>query len=385
MKKLQLTTRRRIHKSQGERHATWLELFFDLIAVVAVARLGFYLHTDHSLTGLVTFIGLFAVIWWIWISYSYFADIFDNDSIFDRLVQFAGMAGLALVALSLPGSQTADPLLFAAANIGLFMLLGVVYFISGRSEAKARELSHWYTAGSLSGALLWGVSLFIDAPGHYYLWGAAVLVNALLSGPIAYALMRHTPQQDSHMPERFGLFLIIVLGEVILATINGIAEVHLSSAGIVVGLAGFIIAASIWWLYFNHFDDRLITKAIQRGSGAQVRSFIYGYGHLLVYAAIVVLGVGFELAIEHNGTAEPLIGIGIAGIMCGFVLTSIGNGNAVHYILTFYKILIAATGILCATLTIPAIWSCLLLGLALLLLIPAEARLADDKKALRLN
>ena len=374
---MKLLINRHIHKSSSERRATWLELFFDLVAVVAISRLGLLLHEDASIMGVLVFAGLLIVVWWVWISYSYVADIFDNDSPFDRFVQFTGMVGLAIIALSLPVGQTADPLLFARANAGLFIFLGLVYFLSGRSEPEARELSYWYIAGSWTGALLWVVSIFMDTPWRYYAWGTAVLANALISGPIAYARMRHAPRQDSHMPERFGLFLLIVLGEAILATINGIADVHLNSAGIIIGLTGFGIAAAIWWIYFDHFDSGLITKAIQHGPDAQVRSFIYGYGHLLIYAAIVITGVGIELAIERGGAAEPLIGIGIAGVMSGFLLTSAGRGQKINQLFVFLKALIALLGVLCAVCAFPAIWTCLLLVSSLLLLVQAESRFSS--------
>lgn len=367
---------RRIHEGKGERRVTWLELFFDLVTVVAISRLGIQLHSDHSLTGLLSFTGLLVVVWWIWISYSYLADIFDNDSIPDRLVQLFAMVGMAVVAVALPGSEAASTTVFAAANAGLFAFLAIVYFFSGLSEPRARELSHWYVAGSATGAALWGVSLLVDAPAQYYVWGVAVLANAIISGPLAYARMRHAPQQVSHMPERFGLFLLIVLGEAILATINGIAQVQLDGTGVAIGLTGFVIAAAIWWIYFDHFDSALITKAIQQGPGAQVRSFVYGYGHLLIYAAIVALGVGVELAIEHASghasVSEPLLGIGIIGVMVGFVLTSIGTRQRLKRLPLVLKlsILIAALG--CTILSVRALITCLLLALLFLALIIVE-------------
>jgi low temperature requirement protein LtrA len=378
---MKLLMNRRIHKSKGDRRVTWLELFFDLVTVVAISRLGLLLHHDHSFAGVLAFAGLLIVVWWVWISYSYLADIFDNDSAFDRLIQLTGMAGLAIVALSLPGGQTASPTLFAAANAGLFALLGAVYLFSGRSEPEARELSRWYVSGSWTGALLWIVSIFMDAPLQYYAWGAAVLANALISGPLAYARMRHAPEQNSHMPERFGLFLLIVLGEVILATINGIADVHLNGTGIATGLAGFAIAAAIWWIYFDHFDGSLITKAIQHGPGAQVRSFIYGYGHLLVYAAIIITGVGIELAIEHAGAAEPLIGTGVAGVMCGFILTSIGTGREMNRLFVFFKTTIVLGAAACAVFGLAALWTCLVLVVGLALLICAESQFLPAEKS----
>jgi Bacterial low temperature requirement A protein (LtrA) len=100
---------RRIHDAGQARHATWLELFFDLVVVVAVSRLGVRLHGDHSASGVAAFSGLLVVIWWIWISFSYFADLFDDDRVLDRTAQLLAMVGVAVAAWRCPGRERRRP------------------------------------------------------------------------------------------------------------------------------------------------------------------------------------------------------------------------------------------------------------------------------------
>ncbi len=160
------------------------------------------------------------------------------------------------------------------------------------------------------------------------MWGVALTANILVSGPLAYAFVREVPRQVSHMPERFGLFAIVVLGEAVLAVVNSIDQ-EAGPASAVPAVAGFVVAAGIWWVYFAGFDEQAIDRALQTGRSAQVRSFLYGYGHLLLYAAIVVCGVAVELSAEEamaGGSAVPLLGFGVAAVIAGFLLVSQGIG-----------------------------------------------------------
>jgi low temperature requirement protein LtrA len=321
---------RRVHDWEDDRHATWLELFYDLVFVVAVARLGALLHDDHDVDGFLVFAALFVPIWWAWISFSYFADLFDEDRTLDRLAQLAAMLGAAVVAVSLSGGVADDSTVFAGAFATMFALLAALYAHAGRTAPPARELCRWYVAGSATGAGLWLVSIAVPTPGRYWLWGAAVVANALLSGPIAYARMASPPRQVSHMPERFGLFAIVVLGESVLAVVSGIEAARWSTASMVTAVAGFVIAASIWWVYFGAFDENAIDRAIAGGRHAQVRSFLYGYGHLAVYAAIAATGVGVELAIEragHGGEPVGLLATALTLVMVGLTLMASGVGS----------------------------------------------------------
>ena len=362
----------RVHDWEEGRRATWLELFFDLVFVVAVARLGVLLHDDHSVSGVLVFAGLLVPIWWAWISFSYYADLFDDDGPLSRVAQLAAMLGAAVVAVTLTGGVADDSSRFAATFAVLFLLLAVLYAVAYRSDPRARDLCRWYVGGSTTGAVCWAASLAVPPPARYAVWAVGLAANSMISGPIAYARMRSAPQQVSHMPERFGLFTIVVLGEAVLAVVNSI-DPGAGSGSAVTAIAGFVIAASIWWVYFDQFDEAAINRAIQAGRQAQVRSFLYGYGHLLLYAAIVACGVAVQLSAEaaaHHHGSVPLLGVGVAGVVAGFFLVSSGIGLHASRAVLVAKLALAvgavvltlgAVGPTAATVTVAAGWAALVL------------------------
>jgi low temperature requirement protein LtrA len=339
---------RRVHDWEDTRRATWLELFYDLVFVVAVARLAALLYLDHDVGGFLTFVALFVPIWWAWISFSYFADLFDEDRPLDRLAQLAAMFGAAVVAVSLSGGVGTDSTLFAGAFAAMFTLLALLYAHAGWTEPAARELARWYVVGSATGAMVWLASMVTPAPARYWLWGLAVVAHALLSGPIAYGRMSSPPRQVSHMPERFGLFALVVLGEAVLAVVNGIETASWEPSSVVTAVAGFVVAASIWWVYFGAFDEHAIDRAIASGRHAQIRSFLYGYGHLAVYAAMAAVGVAVQIAIErapHDGRPVGLLAAALALVMTGMTFMAAGIGSQGPAYLVTSKAAVVLVGI----------------------------------------
>jgi low temperature requirement protein LtrA len=203
------------------------------------------------------------------------------------------------------------------------------------------------------GATGWLLSMAVPSPGRYWLWAAAVAANALLSGPIAYARVTSPPHQVSHMPERFGLFAIVVLGEGVLAVVNGIESADWDAAAVATALAGFVLAASVWWIYFASFDEGAIDRAIAGGRHSQVRSFLYGYGHLVVFIAVAASGVAVQLSIEaslHGDEPVVLLPLSLALVVGGFLVVAAGTGQFGHPAPLAVKLGIVAATVLSALL-----------------------------------
>ena len=111
---------------------------------------------------------------------------------------------------------------------------------------------------------------------------------------------------------------------------SGVDQSGWSPATTVAAVAGFAVAAGIWWTYFENYSEDVIDAAITGGTRTQVRSFLYGYGHLWVYASIAATGVGVELVIDeaaHEGHNVPLFGFAVAAVLAGFVAISAGIGR----------------------------------------------------------
>jgi low temperature requirement protein LtrA len=324
-----------IHGYGTARRSSWLELYFDLVFVVAVFQLGQLLLGDPSLHGVLVFAGLFAAIWWLWFSFSYFADLFDRDRPLSRLAQLTAMLGVLALAASLSGGVADDADLFAVAYAMLLVLLTAMYAVVGWIDAEARAFCWWNSFGFVLGATLWFGSILTPPPIGFAIWGVAVVLNAIISGPLAYAQARDTPTQISHMPERFGLFTIVVLGEAVLAVANGIGATGWLPSAVAIGVGGFILASSVWWVYFAAtFDPEAGNRALQAGWQAIVRSYLYVYGHLLVQGAIVTASVAVELLAHEAGglgyaAAAPLLGGSQVAMMAGCVLIYRGIGLSV--------------------------------------------------------
>ncbi|MFC3505258.1 low temperature requirement protein A [Micromonospora krabiensis] len=335
------------------RRSSWLELFFDLVFVVAVFELGQLLNADPTLHGVLVFAGLITTIWWLWFSFSYFADLFDDDRPRSRFPQLTAMLGVLALAASLDRGVADDAVRYAVIYGLLLVLLGALYAVVGWHIPEAREFCWWNAAGFLSGASLWFASLAVPTPARYVLWGAGLAVNAALAGPLAYARAGRAPTQQSHMPERLGLFTIVVLGEAVLAVANGIGETGWQPAAVAVGIGGFVIACCIWWVYFaSTFDAEAGNRAVRAGRALIIRSYLYAYGHLLVYGAIVASGVAVEVAAREavhggHGVAGPLLGGAQLVLMLGCVIVYRGFDVRVRR-----RVMVAQAGLVVAAVLI---------------------------------
>jgi low temperature requirement protein LtrA len=126
----------------------------------------------------------------------------------------------------------------------------------------------------------------VPDPARYWAWAAGLLVELL--GPIPAVSTLAEPEvsfHPEHISERYGLFTLIVLGESVLAVAIGTTDTGWDLNAVLTGVSGFVIAACIWWLYFDYVGS----SALELGPRS---AFYWGYGHLLVYAAIATVGVG---------------------------------------------------------------------------------------------
>ena len=298
----------RLHLGKGrERHATWLELFFDLVFVFAIAQLAHLLHSDLTWVSIAGFAALFIPVWWLWIDFSYYADQFDIDDGPYRLVMLGVMFGLVVMALTIEDALQGGSADFAAIYTALRLVIIYLYVQAWRFVPQSRELTARYTLSFSVAFVLWLVSIGVPEPARFWLWAVALLIE-ISNGPITYITIRNVPIQKSHMDERFGLFVIIVLGEAMVAVATGVSQTDWQWRSVLTGMGGFLTAVSLWWMYFERADESAINKALRGGRRALLRSYVYGYSHVLAFMGIVATGVGIQFAIEaaagHTFIAE---------------------------------------------------------------------------------
>ncbi|MGB7085690.1 MAG: low temperature requirement protein A [Phormidesmis sp.] len=141
------------------------------------------------------------------------------------------------------------------------------------------------------------------------------LLIEIANGPVTYLTVRNVPTQNSHMDERFGLFMIIALGEAVVAVAAGVAETPWGWQSVLTGIGGFLIAVSLWWMYFERANESTINQALRGGRAALLRSFFYGYSHVLAFMGIAATSVGIQIAIE--ATADHVFTAEAQTILCG--------------------------------------------------------------------
>ena len=125
------------------------------------------------------------------------------------------------------------------------------------------------------------------------------------------------PVQVSHLPERLGLFTIIVLGESVVVTGVGVADTEWAVRSVVVAVLGFAAVGCLWWLYFDRVDESAVERAYTGGMRELLVGFAWAYGHLFIYAGLAATAVGIEFAIE-DATHASLAG-GVRAVLCGGV------------------------------------------------------------------
>src|SRR5437868_2833587 len=201
----------------SERHASWLELFFDLVFVVAITELSRLLVLDHSALGFLRFAALFVPVYVAWQGYMAYATRFDTDDLAFRLTYFAAMLAIAAMAVLIAdvarGVHTAA---FAVAYVVLRSLMLALYARAWRAVPEARPLVRFYGLGYSVGVGIWLASLAVTTPYRYWFWGAAQVLELSLP-PLSTRLHRRIPTSATHLPERWALFTLIVLGESVAA------------------------------------------------------------------------------------------------------------------------------------------------------------------------
>lgn len=300
---------RTLEPTPVERHASWLELFFDLVFVIAVAQIALILSGHSDPGGLAKYLALFAPIWWSWVGFTFYADRFETEETTYRLLMFAGMLAVTGLSLTLGGafsSQGDTP--FIVCYVLVRLVLMVLYARAAYYIPLARSFCLPFVLGLTTSACLLLISLLFEAPVRYAIWAMAFAVE--LSIPfLNRRATRSIPVDRSHIPERFGLFTIIVLGEAVIATANSASIVQWNFTTVTTACFGFAMAACIWWINFEFVEDSAVT------SSALLPRFIYVYGHFFIVASIVAVSVGVEHAIKES--VEPYLHFPTLALLTG--------------------------------------------------------------------
>jgi len=308
------------------RHATWLELFYDLVFVVAISQLAHKLSGDVSPSGFFGFVALFIPLWWAWIGTTFYANRFDSDDLGRRILMGLQMLAIAALAVNVHHGLDSSSGGFALAYAASRVMLVLEYLWAGFNIPSVRKLTTPTAIGFSFGAGLWLLSAFVPMPVRFSLW-AIGLVTDFLTPLTTRTQLKKFPPHAEHLPERFGLFTIIVLGEAIIAVVNGVSEMDWSLASSSSAIAGFITAFSLWWIYFDNVSGSVFEQ--QPGGGGLKRSLLWLYIHLPLTIGLAATGVGVEHVIERAGYGE-LLTYPERWLICGCVALCYGCLAVLH-------------------------------------------------------
>ncbi|MFJ1809920.1 MULTISPECIES: low temperature requirement protein A [unclassified Streptomyces] len=293
--------RRLTARGRGETHrvASPLELFFDLCFVVAIAQAGIQLvHAvaeSHAGEGILNYAMVFFAIWWAWMNFTWFASAYDNDDVLYRIVTLVQIAGVLVLAAGV--SRAFEDHEFVAVWLGYaimrFALSSQWLRVAWSAEGAERTMALRYAGGVLLCQIGWLGLLILPEGGRAWLF--LVMAPLEMCVPI-YAEKDHpTSWHPHHIAERYGLFTIIVLGETIAAATvavkSGIEKNDALGELLPIAVGGLLIVFAAWWIYF--------VVPIHGHLRSNRQSFLWGYGHYLVFASAAAIGAGLEVAVEQ--------------------------------------------------------------------------------------
>ena len=301
------------HACHEERRVTWGELFYDLVFVAAVAQVGAVLAHDYSVAVLGRYAFMLAVIWWAWNGYAMYATRFAAD---DRLQQaLTALQMVAVIFMAAIAEGTLDSVStagFLAAYAAMRFVL-VLQYLRALAIPDARPLAYESALGIGLAALVWLASALAPVPARYGLWAVAFAVDVGTAVRTS-RFVRTLPPNAHHLPERFGLFTLILLGESIIAIMKGIqSQPDWSLPAASAAFLGIGLIFGLWWWYF---DGAAAASQRPLRDEADIRKLaVWNYMHLPVYLGLAVTAVGLEHIVRMGGRA-PLHGAE-AWIFCG--------------------------------------------------------------------
>lgn len=329
------------------RHATWLELFFDLVFVAVVGVMAHELGHTHQdqieKRQLVSFFGVVVPILWVWSGHTIFANRYDTDSLWQRFCAIALMALVLLTSLFMRDVQGGGSPGFIVAYAAMQAVVAAAYFTAPRTTSAGDVLAHGVGWAIVAGVVVSGSSLFAPPPFRLSLIFTGIALQILLMARLRRAAVTF-PVHRSHLIERIGLFAIIVLGETILRIVGSFtARERYDIFDVVAAAAGFLLIVLIWWIYFGAFH--LLERARRIRSG-----FSLILSQLMVFVGMIFLANLTGHAINGDLSRQAFANLGLAGAALFYV------GKQIPYFLSFppHRIPIIVNTFICMGITVAA-------------------------------
>lgn len=302
--------------TEAHRVSTPLELFFDLVFVVAINVAAGALHHDlaehHIRHGLTSYAMVIFAISWAWINFAWFASAYDNDDVLYRIAVFVQMTGALVLAAGIERAFTErDIKLVVVGYVIMRLALVSLWIRAALADPAHRSTDLRFAAGITLVQLAW-IALGFSV-GEVRLWMFVALMLCELSVPVIAERRNRTTWHPEHIGERYGLFTIIVLGEAVLASalaIQTAVDDRLFDRQMVAIVAGsLVILYMMWWIYFEY------TYRAEEVLTSTSRDFTWGYGHIVLWGAVAAVGVGIGLCIDYATHHTELSRTGVQAVL----------------------------------------------------------------------
>jgi len=311
---------------ENEHPVTPLELFFDLVFVFAITQVTGFMSDDPTWAGVGKGLLILAALWWAWGAYAWLTNEIDPDEGSARLAVFVAMAAMFVAALAVPHAFDSDAVLFGLAYF-VVRVMHIVLFAEATPHVDVRQATFRLARTAVPGPALLIVAGFLDGGAQIALWLVALTID--YSGPYVFGV-RGFSISAGHFAERYGLIVIIALGESIVAIGIGAAGIELDPPVVLAALLGIVLAAALWWAYFD-IVAHLARKRLMEAHGherARLARDSYSYLHLPMFAGIVFFALGAKKVLAH--VDEPLATVP-AVALCGGVGLYLISHDAIRF------------------------------------------------------
>jgi low temperature requirement protein LtrA len=309
---------------RGDERVTPLELFFDLVFVLAITQCTTLMAHHPTWEGLEQGLLVLAVLWWSWVGYAWLTSVVDPEEGAVRLVMFGAMASFLIAALCVPEAFGTLALEFALAygfvriaHIGLFML-------ASRDDPNLRRSVISLAVGTAIGVGLLATASAFDGAAQAAVWIVAVGLD--MAGPYFFG-SEGWKLVPGHFAERHGLIIIIALGESIVAIGAG-ASGHLTAGITTAAVLGIAVAAALWWMYFDIVaivSARRLADAPEGRVRNELARDSYSYMHFPMVAGIILLALGMKLILaDVDEELDAVVAFALLGGVAVYLLGLVG-------------------------------------------------------------
>ena len=284
---------------EQEHRVSSRELFFDLVFVFAFTQVTTLISNDPTFAGIGRGVLVLAAVWWPWTAYAWLTNTLDPEDSFVGVALLAALIAMFVGALAVPRAFGDDGVLFGAAILVVCALHLALYALAGRGDPDLLNAVLRLAPWTLLGSALILAAGFTDGA-RIWLWVAALVttyVGSALAGSTGWRLF------PSHLAERYGLVIIIALGEAFIAIGIGASAVGIGVREVVAAILGLLVAAGFWLAYFDFFSlrgERLLADREGPDRIALARD-LYAYAHLPMIVGIVLFAFAMKIVVGHVG------------------------------------------------------------------------------------